>query len=63
MDYTTLSGLIYHECGTIPTDNMEFDFGGIRIKIVKMDNQRIDKVEVTVLSGSDSEPDAAVTEE
>jgi CBS domain containing-hemolysin-like protein len=62
VDYTTLSGLIYHECGTIPTDNMKFDFKGLRIKIVKMDNQRIDKVEITILSGSNAAPDAAATE-
>jgi CBS domain containing-hemolysin-like protein len=62
VDYTTLSGLIYHECGTIPTDNMEFDFSGLRIKIVKMDNQRIDKVEITILSGRDAAPDATIAE-
>jgi CBS domain containing-hemolysin-like protein len=50
VDYTTLSGLIYHECGTIPTENTSFEFKGLRIKIMKMDNQRIEKVEIEILS-------------
>jgi len=49
-DYTTLSGLIYHECGTIPTENTSFEFKGLRIKILKMNNQRIEKVELELLS-------------
>ena len=48
-DYTTLSGLIYHECGTIPGENTQFEFQGLRIKILKMNNQRIEKVEIEVL--------------
>ena len=48
-DYTTLSGLIYHECGTIPSENTEFEFNGVRIKVLKMDNQRIDKVQIEIL--------------
>jgi putative hemolysin len=48
-DYTTLSGLIYHECGTIPSENTEFEFNGVRIKVLKMDNQRIEKVQIEIL--------------
>lgn len=48
-DYTTLSGLIYHECGTIPSENTEFEFNGLRIKVLKMNNQRIEKVQVEIL--------------
>ena len=49
VDYTTLSGLIYHECGTIPSENTGFEFKGLRIKILKMNNQRIEKVEIEIL--------------
>jgi CBS domain containing-hemolysin-like protein len=52
-DYTTLSGLIYHECGTIPSENTEFEFNGIRVKVIKMNNQRIEKVEVKILKSPD----------
>jgi Hemolysins and related proteins containing CBS domains len=48
-DYTTLSGLIYHECGTIPSENTEFEFNGLRIKVLKMNNQRIEKVQIEIL--------------
>jgi putative hemolysin len=48
-DYATLSGLIYHECGTIPSENTEFEFNGLRIKVLKMDNQRIEKVQIEIL--------------
>jgi CBS domain containing-hemolysin-like protein len=55
VDYTTLSGLIYHECGTIPNENTEFEFKGMRIKIMKMNNQRIEKVEVEILKKTDEQ--------
>jgi putative hemolysin len=57
VDYTTLSGLIYHECGTIPSENTEFEFNGMRIKVIKMNNQRIEKVEVEILKKPDLQTD------
>lgn len=48
-DYNTLGGLVYHEYGDFPKENTEFEFKGLRLKIIKMKNQRIEKVEVEVL--------------
>ena len=58
-DYTTLSGLIYHECGTIPSENTEFEFNGLRIKVLKMNNQRIEKVQIEILQKPVSSSDSA----
>lgn len=53
--YNTLGGLIYDEYGDVPQENTEFEFSGLRLKILKMDNQRIQKVEVEVIrKGNDS---------
>lgn len=48
-EYNTLSGLFYHEYGDVPKENTEFDYNGLKLKILKMDNQRIEKLELTVL--------------
>ncbi|MFP4163934.1 MAG: hemolysin family protein [Chitinispirillaceae bacterium] len=48
-DYNTLGGLIYHEYGDIPQENTQFEYSGLRLTVVKMDNQRIEKVKVEVL--------------
>lgn len=48
-DYNTLSGLIYHEYGDIPQENATFDYDCLHLTIVKMDNQRIEKVKVEVI--------------
>jgi len=48
VDYNTLGGLIYHEYGDVPQENTEFDYDGLRITVLKMDNQRIEKVKVLV---------------
>jgi CBS domain containing-hemolysin-like protein len=45
-EYNTLSGLIYHEYGDVPQENTEFEFENLKITIVKMDNQRIEKVKI-----------------
>jgi CBS domain containing-hemolysin-like protein len=52
-DYNTLSGLIYHEYGDVPQEGTHFEYSGLRITILKMDNQRIDKVKVEVLQQSE----------
>lgn len=49
VDYTTLGGLIYHEYGDVPHENTEFEYEGLKITVLKMDNQRIEKVKVEVL--------------
>jgi putative hemolysin len=49
VDYTTLGGLIYHEYGDVPHENVEFEYDGLKITVLKMDNQRIEKVKVEVL--------------
>ncbi|MGD9202294.1 MAG: hemolysin family protein, partial [Chitinispirillia bacterium] len=41
VEYNTLSGLFYQEYGEVPKENTEFEFNGLRLKIIKMDNQRI----------------------
>lgn len=49
VEYNTLGGLVYHEYGDVPLENTEFDYNGLRITVVKMDNQRIEKVKVEIL--------------
>lgn len=49
VEYNTLGGLVYHEYGDVPQENAEFDYKGLRITVLKMDNQRIEKVKVEVL--------------
>ncbi|MFW6221678.1 MAG: hemolysin family protein [Fibrobacterota bacterium] len=48
VEYNTLGGLIYHEYGDVPLVNTEFDHDGLHIKVLEMDNQRIEKVQVEV---------------
>jgi CBS domain containing-hemolysin-like protein len=52
-DYNTLGGLIYHEYGDVPQEETQFEYSGLRITILKMDNQRIEKVQVEVLQSSE----------
>ena len=35
--------------GDVPLEATEFDYSGLHITVVKMDNQRIEKVKVEVL--------------
>ncbi|MDG5815974.1 hemolysin family protein [Chitinispirillales bacterium ANBcel5] len=49
VDYNTLGGLVYHEIGDVPQENAQFDFSGLHFTVVKMDNQRIEKVKVELL--------------
>jgi putative hemolysin len=52
-EYNTLSGLIYHECGDVPQENTQIECAGVRITVVKMDNQRIEKVKMEVLQNAE----------
>jgi len=36
-------GLIYHECARFPAKTPKFEFNGVRIKVLKMDNQELIK--------------------
>ncbi|MBD3319587.1 MAG: DUF21 domain-containing protein [Chitinivibrionales bacterium] len=45
-EFNTLGGLIYHEHGDVPRENTTIEFQGLRIQVLKMDNQKILKVEV-----------------
>ena len=49
VEYNTLGGMVYHEYGDVPLEATEFDYSGLHITVVKMDNQRIEKVKVEVL--------------
>ncbi|MBN1576659.1 MAG: HlyC/CorC family transporter [Chitinispirillaceae bacterium] len=60
VEYNTLSGLIYQEYGDVPQENASFDYAGLHITILKMDNQRIEKVKVDVISSSPDISDSSV---
>lgn len=47
-EYNTLSGLIYHKLGAVPHENASLDFDCLHITVLKMNNQRIEKVKVEV---------------
>jgi CBS domain containing-hemolysin-like protein len=55
-DYNTLSGLIYHECGDVPPEGAQIECAGVRITVVKMDNQRIERVKLEVLQQGAERP-------
>jgi putative hemolysin len=45
--YSTISGLILHELGRIPKIGDATDWSGLRLEVVDMDGQRIDRVLVS----------------
>ena len=57
-EYNTLSGLIYHECGDVPLEGTQIECYGVRINVIKMDNQRIEKVKLEVLQSGAEKADA-----
>ena len=48
-DYNTLGGLIYHEHGDVPQENTEIEYNGLKLIVLKMDSQRIEKVQVEII--------------
>lgn len=48
-DYDTLSGLIFNTVGAIPAERDEISVEGLKITILKMDGQRIERVRVKTL--------------
>jgi len=55
IEYTTLGGLIYHEYGDMPAEGSHFEYEGLRLTVLKMDNQRIEKVKVELLDTSSTD--------
>ncbi|KMQ52474.1 Magnesium and cobalt efflux protein CorC [Chitinispirillum alkaliphilum] len=55
IDYNTLGGLVYHEYGDIPQEDVQFDYNGLRITVLKMDNQRIEKLKIETLQKPSTE--------
>ncbi len=53
--YNTLSGLIYHEYGDVPQEGTSLELENVKITIVKMDNQRIAKVKIELVSSENKE--------
>lgn len=49
-DYNTLSGLFYHEYGEVPKEGSKLNFNGLKLRVTKMDRQRIEKIELTILT-------------
>ncbi|MBD3390749.1 MAG: DUF21 domain-containing protein [Chitinivibrionales bacterium] len=48
-EYNTLGGLIYHEYGDVPQEGTEIEHDGLRLKVLRMAGQRIEKVQVEIL--------------
>lgn len=48
-EYNTLGGLIYHEHGDVPKEDTELEYEGMRIKVLQMDGQRIESVQVEIV--------------
>ncbi len=43
-DYSTLSGFIMHQLGTVPAEGEILDYEDYRFEVIDMDGKRIDKV-------------------
>ncbi len=54
-EYETLGGLIYYLLERIPEEGETMEFKGLLLKVNKMDNNRLLKVEVKILDKPDSE--------
>jgi putative hemolysin len=54
-DYQTLGGFVVAQWGRIPGVTDEFTWGPLRLEVVDMDGNRVDKVLVTVKPGHEPE--------
>jgi putative hemolysin len=45
-EYHTLAGFILYLAGEIPREGASFDYGGYRFKVLDLDNNRIDKIQI-----------------
>ena len=53
--YSTVSGLVLHELGRIPNVGDATDWHGLRVEVVDMDGQRIDRVLVSRPAADESQ--------
>ncbi len=51
-EYNTIGGLVYHEYEDIPKEQTQITHDGVIIKVLKMDNQRIEKVEIEIIEST-----------
>jgi putative hemolysin len=58
--YNTLAGFVIMQLGRIPTAADSFEWGGLRIEVVDMDGNRVDKVLVVPLRHDTSDTEAEV---
>jgi len=58
-DYDTLAGLLISLLGHIPEEEEypEVKFGNLRLKVLEMDEKRISRIELTIISDSSDEGD------
>ncbi len=54
-EYNTLGGLIYHEHGDVPKEDTELEYEGMKIRVLQMDGQRIESVQVEVVHDREQE--------
>lgn len=52
-EYNTLGGLFYHEYGGVPKEKHLIEYRGLKLKILKMDNQRIKRIELQIIADPD----------
>ncbi len=52
-DYRTAAGLVLVRLGRIPTEADAFEWGGLRLEVVDMDGNRVDKVLVTPIANAE----------
>ncbi len=48
VEYNTLGGLVYHEYGDVPQIDTVVEYDGLRFRVLEMERQRIQKVEVII---------------
>lgn len=49
-EYNTLGGLFYHEYGGVPKEKHLIEYRGLKLKILKMDSQRIKRIELVIIA-------------
>ena len=57
-DFHTLGGFTMHHLGHIPRSGELFNIDGLRLEILDMDGNRVDKVLVTLLPGDQKQPES-----
>jgi CBS domain containing-hemolysin-like protein len=64
-EFETLAGFVFNRAGRLVEEGEQIEFDGVRIRIEQVDNTRIMKARVTVLSEAERPADApeATTDE